>query len=118
MLQDKWCNQYVLYLQVDDNQGWLLKSEKEKSLKRQTATTQLSLSQAPIGEKHANQTIHNSADQLRGVKDATPFQTNGYHHQSCTQIQQSLQLYSKLQDSKPKSQTIPSHPSNDHAKVC
>lgn len=141
MLQNKWCNQSVLspwthlafiHLQVDDNQGLLLKSENEESLsppfkfslKRQTATAHLTgPCQASIRQKKANQAKHVGAEQVEEVKGATlssqtSLQTNGYHHQPCTQTQLPPQPYSNVQTHPNKSPTIPSNPSIDHPKVC
>ncbi|XP_044207862.1 LIM domain only protein 7-like isoform X5 [Thunnus albacares] len=80
---------------VDDNQGVLLNSEKERSLsppggsllKRQIATGHLrGQYQASIRQKKANQAKQNGKQQAEEGKGAslssqTSFQTNGYYHQ-------------------------------------
>lgn len=138
MLQNKWCNQSVLsswthlafiHLQVDDSQGLLFKSENEESLspmfksslKRQTATAHLtSPCQASIRQKKANHAKHDGTEEVKGatLSSQTSFQTNGYHHQPCTQTQLPPQPYSNLQTHPNKSPTIPWNPSIDHQKVC
>ncbi|XP_070765202.1 LIM domain only protein 7b [Enoplosus armatus] len=112
---------------VDNNQGVLLKSEKEESLspppesslKRQTATAHLKGPyQASIGQKKANQAKQNGTEQGEEVKatlsSQTSFQTNGYHHQPYTQTQQP---YSNLPAHHNKSSTLPSNASIDPPKV-
>ncbi|XP_073321317.1 LIM domain only protein 7b isoform X2 [Pagrus major] len=116
---------------VDNNQGLLLKSEKEKSLspppiepllKRQTATAHLrGQYQASIRQKKANQAKQNGAEQAEEVKGATfssqtSFQTNGYHQPS-TQTQLLLQPYSAPQARHIKGSSLPSNGSTDHPKV-
>uniref|UniRef100_A0A8C4IDX0 LIM domain only protein 7 n=1 Tax=Dicentrarchus labrax TaxID=13489 RepID=A0A8C4IDX0_DICLA len=114
---------------VDDNQGLLLKSEKEESLstptesslKRQTATAHLKGQyQASVRQQKANQAEpkQNGTEQREEVKGATLFtQTNGYHHQSHTQAQLLRQPYSNLQAHHNKSSSLPPNSSIDHPKV-
>ncbi|XP_035508239.1 LIM domain only protein 7b isoform X2 [Morone saxatilis] len=114
---------------VDDNQGLLLKSEKEESLstptesslKRQTATAHLKGQyQASVRQKKANQAEpkQNGTEQREEVKGATlSTQTNGYHHQSHTQAQLRRQPYSNLQTHHNKSSSLPPNSSIDHPKV-
>ncbi|KAM8762469.1 LIM domain only protein 7-like isoform 6-T10 [Acanthopagrus schlegelii] len=116
---------------VDDNQGLLLKSEKETSLspppiepllKRQTATAHLrGQYQASIKQKKANQVKQNGAEQAEEVKGATfssqtSLQTNG-HHLPSTQTQLLPQPYSAPQARHVKGSILQSDGSTDHPKV-
>lgn len=121
-----------IHLQVDNNQGLLLKSEKEESLspptesslKRQTATAHLKGQyQASIGQQNANQAKQDVTEQGEKVKGATlssqtSIQTNGYHHQPYTQTKPLPQPYSTLQAHHNKQATLPSNASIDRPKVC
>ncbi|XP_030271174.1 LIM domain only protein 7-like isoform X2 [Sparus aurata] len=116
---------------VDNNQGLLLKSEKETSLssppiepllKRQTASAHLrGQYQASIRQKKASQAKQDGAEQAEEVKGATfssqtSFQTNG-HHQPSTQTQLLPQPYSAPQARHIKGSILPSNGSTDHPKV-
>lgn len=122
---------FFVHLQVDNNHGLLLKSEKETSLssspiepllKRQTASAHLrGQYQASIKQKKANQAKQDGAEQAEEVKGApfssqTSFQTNG-HHQPSTQTQLLPQPYSAPQARHIKGSIIPSNGSTDHPKV-
>ncbi|XP_078031109.1 LIM domain only protein 7 isoform X4 [Epinephelus lanceolatus] len=116
---------------VDNNQGVLLKNEKEESLspatksslKRQTATAHLETPhQASLTHRQAHQVKQNGTEQGEEVKAATlssqiSFQTNGYHHQPYTQNQLLPQPYSNQQTHYNKSSTLPSKASVDLLKV-
>ncbi|XP_037610238.1 LIM domain only protein 7b isoform X3 [Sebastes umbrosus] len=116
---------------VDDNQGLLMKNEKEESvspttkssLKRQTATAYLTGQQpASIRLEKADQARQNGTEQREEVKCATlssqtSFQTNGYHHQPYTHTQLLPQPYSNPQTHHNKSLTLPSNASTDLPKV-
>lgn len=124
MLQIRLCNESVMspwarlvfiHLQVEDNQGLLLESEKEESLcppfksllKRQTAAAHLtSTNQASSKQKKVHQAKHNVAEQVEEAKDATlssqtSFQTNGLN----------------LQTHHNKGQPVHSNPITDQPKV-
>lgn len=101
-------------LQVDDNQGLLLNSEKEevvstRSLPRTAAAAHLrGQYQASIRQKKANQAKMKGAEQTEEERGAgVSGQTNGYHHQPGTNAQILPQPCSDLQSS-----TLPS------TKVC
>ncbi|KAI3377558.1 hypothetical protein L3Q82_008726 [Scortum barcoo] len=114
-----------------DNQGLLLKSEREESLsppadsslKRQTATIHLKgRRQASVGPQNANQAKQNGAEQGEEVKGAAPsgqtsIQTNGYHYQPYTQTQTLPQPYSTQQAHPKKQSTFPPNASIDRPKV-
>ncbi|XP_049909764.1 LIM domain only protein 7-like isoform X3 [Epinephelus moara] len=116
---------------VDNNQGVLLKDEKEESLspatksslKRQTATAHLETPhQASLTHRQAHQVKQNGTEQGEEVKAATlssqiSFQPNGYHHQPYTQTQLLPQPYSNQQTHYNKSSTLPSEASVDLLKV-
>lgn len=118
-------------LQVDNNQGLLLKSEREESLpqpaesllKRQTATAHLkSQYQASVRQKRANLAKQNVPEQREEVKGArlssqTSFQTNGYHHQPYTQTHLLPQPYSNLQ-AHSRTSTLPLYAGIDRPEVC
>ncbi|XP_041812847.1 LIM domain only protein 7b isoform X3 [Chelmon rostratus] len=116
---------------VDNNQGLLLKSEKEEplspptesSLKRQTATGYLKGQyQASVRQKKAQQAKLNGAEQAEeevkgaAISSQTSLQTNGYHHQPSTHTQLLPQPYSNLQVHYSKSSTLPSNGTTDHPK--
>eukprot|EP00064_Thunnus_orientalis_P015500 superscaffoldBa00002881_g15553 len=115
---------------VDDNQGVLLNSEKERSLsppggsllKRQIATGHLrGQYQASIRQKKANQAKQNGKQQAEEGKGAslssqTSFQTNGYYHQPY-QTQLLPQPYLNPQSQQNKTLTLTSSASIDLPKV-
>ncbi|XP_070692261.1 LIM domain only protein 7b [Pempheris klunzingeri] len=116
---------------VDNNQGLLLKSEKEESLcppresslKRQTATVHLKgQHQASIRETEEGDVAERSGtEQREEVKGATlpsqtSFQINGYHHQLYAPTQLLPQPYSSLQ-AHSKSSTLPSNQSTERPGV-
>ncbi|TKS70279.1 LIM domain only protein 7 [Collichthys lucidus] len=110
---------------VDNNQGLLLKSEKEESLsqpiesslKRQTASTHLTGQHQPlITHRKGFQAKQHGAEQREEVKGVTlSSQTNGYHHQPYSQTQ--LQPYSNPQAHHNNSSTFSTNASIDHTKV-
>lgn len=116
---------------VDNNQGLLLRKEKEEALslpaesllKRQTATTYLrGQYEASVKQKKANRASQNGTEQAEEVKSAnlsgqTSFQTKSHHHQPYTQTHLLPQPYSNPQSSHSKSSTLPSTASTDHPKV-
>nr|XP_046246140.1 LIM domain only protein 7b isoform X10 [Scatophagus argus] len=101
---------------VDNNQGLLLKREKDESLspptksslRRQTATAHL-----------AEQNGIEQAEEVKGatLSNETSFQTNGYHSQPRTQSQLLPQHYANLPAHHSESSTLPSNASSDHPKV-
>ncbi|CAJ1049840.1 LIM domain only protein 7b isoform X2 [Xyrichtys novacula] len=111
---------------VDNNQGLLLKCEKEEylsppaesSLKRQTASAHLKGQlQTAITERKETQVKPDGKDQGTGVKGAAlpnqiP-QTNGYHHQTSSQTK----LLSNLQAHHNKSSTPSPNAATDGPKV-
>lgn len=113
VLQNQWTCDVFVDLQVDNNQGELLKSEKGAShsppleglLKRQTAAAQLKAQQSEA-----------QAVEVKGatMSSQTSFQTNGYHHPSGNILPQP---YSNLQAPHNKS-TLTSVGSVDRPKVC
>ncbi|KAM7015621.1 LIM domain only protein 7-like isoform 3-T3 [Tautogolabrus adspersus] len=116
---------------VDNNQGLLLKCEKEEypplpaesSLKRQTATIHLkSPFQAAILQKKEKQGQQNGTDQGEEVKGATlsrqtSFQAPGYHHRPSSQTLLLPQPYLKLQTHHNKNSTLHSYVTLDQSKV-
>ncbi|XP_054468375.1 LIM domain only protein 7-like isoform X2 [Anoplopoma fimbria] len=109
---------------VDNNEGRLLKNEKEESfspsnkssLKRQTATAHLKgQHQASIRQKEANQAKQNDTEEVKGATLSS--RTNGYNYQPYTQTKLVLRPQSNLQNSHNKGSTLPSHPSIDLPKV-
>lgn len=115
-----------VHLQVDNNQGLLLKSEKEESLsppiesslKRQTASTHLKGQHQPlITHRKGFQAKQHGAEQREEVKGVTlSSQSNGYHHQPYSQTQ--LQPYSNPQAQHNQRSTFSTNASIDHTKVC
>lgn len=109
-----WARLVFIHLQVEDNQGLLLESEKEESLcppfksslKRQTAAAHLtSANQASSKQKKVHQAKHNGAEQVEEVKDVTlssrtSFQTNGLNLQ--THHNKSLPFHSNPSTDQPK----------------
>lgn len=128
----KKCTHFFAHLQVDNNQGLLLRKEKEEALslpaesllKRQTATTYLrGQYEASVRQKKANRASQNGTEQAEEVKGAnlssqTSFQTKSHHHQPYTQTHLLPQPYSNPQSSHSKSSTLPLSASTDHPKVC
>ncbi|XP_044049769.1 LIM domain only protein 7b isoform X11 [Siniperca chuatsi] len=116
---------------VDNNQGLLLKSEKEESLspppesslKRQTASAHLKGQyQASTTQKKANKEKQNGTEQGEEVKGATlssqtSFQITGYHHQPYNQTQLLPQPCSNLQAHHNISSSLPSNVSIGRPKV-
>ncbi|XP_019117106.2 LIM domain only protein 7b isoform X5 [Larimichthys crocea] len=110
---------------VDNNQGLLLKSEKEESLsppiesslKRQTASTHLKGQHQPlITHRKGFQAKQHGAEQREEVKGVTlSSQSNGYHHQPYSQTQ--LQPYSNPQAQHNQRSTFSTNASIDHTKV-
>ncbi|XP_063330369.1 LIM domain only protein 7-like isoform X3 [Pelmatolapia mariae] len=106
---------------VDDNQGVLLNSEKEDSpsspsLKRQTATAQLS------GQYQNNQGKQTGAGQEEQVTSSnlssqTSFQSSGYYYRPSIQSQILPQPYSNLQSRQNRGLTFSADGSTDLPKV-
>lgn len=114
-----------IYLQVDDKQGLLLKSEKEESLfppfksslRRQTATAQL-MGPFQASAEEANQVKQNVTEQLEEVKGATfSSQADGCRYQPRTQAQPTPQHCSDFQSQHTRSPTIPPDLGIDSTKV-
>ncbi|KAM6943577.1 LIM domain only protein 7b [Xenentodon cancila] len=117
-------------LNVNDNQGLLLNSEREDSLssstkpylKRQMAAAHLrGQYQASVRQKKANQAKLKGTEQTEEANDAsfssqTSLQTTGYPQQLSTQSQILPQPYTKLQ-SYNRSLSLPSMESPDISKV-
>ncbi|KAL6112953.1 uncharacterized protein ACO6RY_11342 [Pungitius sinensis] len=112
---------------VDDNEGRLLKSEKEEpfspttksSLKRQNATAHLKGQHpASIRPKEANQAKQSGTAQTGEVKGATlSRKTNAYNYQPYSQTKLVPRPYANPQNHPTKGLTLPSHASNDLPKV-
>ncbi|XP_037311367.2 LIM domain only protein 7b isoform X3 [Pungitius pungitius] len=112
---------------VDDNEGRLLKSEKEEpfspttksSLKRQNATAHLKGQHpASIKPEEANQAKQSGTAQTGEVKGATlSSKTNAYNYQPYSQTKLVPRPYANPQSHPTKGLTLPSHASNDLPKV-
>ncbi|XP_076739772.1 LIM domain only protein 7 isoform X9 [Maylandia zebra] len=106
---------------VDDNQGVLLNSEREDSpsspsLKRQTATAQLS---GPYQTNQGKQTGAGQEEQVTSsnLSSQTSFQSSGYYYRPSIQSQILPQPYSNLQSRQNRGLTFSADGSTDLPKV-
>nr|XP_024658325.1 LIM domain only protein 7 isoform X6 [Maylandia zebra] len=106
---------------VDDNQGVLLNSEREDSpsspsLKRQTATAQLS---GPYQTNQGKQTGAGQEEQVTSsnLSSQTTFQSSGYYYRPSIQSQILPQPYSNLQSRQNRGLTFSADGSTDLPKV-